>query len=64
MKPKGSFRDSKGRLYVDCAECHRGGNGNDPEKCSSGWQTKQVKRGGCFSGELIEKYEIPEVPKT
>lgn len=58
IKPKGSYRDSKGKLYVDCAECERGGNGSDEDKCSAGWQHKRIKRGGCFSGQLMDKYEI------
>lgn len=58
MKPKGSFKDSKDKLYVDCAECKRGGNGDDHDKCSAGWNIKKVKRGGCFCGQLMDKYEI------
>jgi hypothetical protein len=27
-----SVYDSKGKLYVDCAECERGGNGRDRNK--------------------------------
>lgn len=59
-KAKHSRRDSKGRLFVDCSECNRGGNGNDKDKCSCGWQ---VKRGGshlgCYCGTLIEGLEVP-----
>lgn len=29
MKKVYSFYDKKGMLYVDCAECTRGGNGTD-----------------------------------
>jgi len=56
MKPKGSFKDSRGHLYVDCAECQRGGKGD--QDCSAGWQHKRIKKGGCFSGILLDKYKI------
>ena len=56
MKPKGSFKDSRGYLYVDCAECQRGGKGD--QDCSAGWQHKRIKKGGCFSGMLLEKFKI------
>lgn len=59
MKPKGSYLDSRGYLVVDCAECTRGGNGNDPDKCSCGWKTKRIKKGSCFSGTLMPEYERP-----
>ena len=49
-----SGRDSEGRLYVDCAECTRGGNGTDKDKCCSGWRYKKGGKGGCFIGKLIE----------
>jgi len=58
LRPKGSFRDCRGKLFVDCAECERGGNGSDKDKCSAGWRTKRIKKGGCFIGQLMEKYEI------
>jgi len=43
---------SDGKLYVDCSECERGGNGAAKDKCSCGWQTKRPKRGGCYLGTL------------
>lgn len=49
---KYSRRDDKGRLFVDCAECERGGNGADPDKCSVGWDKKRGRQGGCFAGTL------------
>jgi hypothetical protein len=49
--------DSRGMLVVDCSECTRGGNGNDPDKCSAGWRHKKPNKGSCFSGTLIEKYQ-------
>ena len=49
---KHSERDSAGRLYVDCSECERGGNGTDKDKCSAGWRIKRGKQGGCFCGTL------------
>ena len=57
-KAKYSERDTRGALFVDCAECNRGGNGNDPEKCSSGWKHKRGRKGGCFMGALIEGLEV------
>ena len=58
IKPKHSFKDKKGKLYVDCSECTRGGNGTDGDKCSSGWNTKRGGKGGCFSGTLSEKFTV------
>lgn len=34
MKAKHSKKDDKGRVYVDCSECDRGGNGKAKDKCS------------------------------
>lgn len=56
IKPKGSFKDSKGKLCVDCAECQRGGNGD--QDCGAGCGHKRIKKGSCFSGQLMDKYEI------
>jgi len=52
-----SFYDSKNLLYVDCAECERGGNGTDKDKCSVGWEVKRSTGLGCFAGVLLPKYE-------
>jgi len=60
VKPKGSFKDSRGKLFVDCAECERGGNGSDKDKCSAGWRIKRITKGGCFVGQLMEKFEIED----
>ena len=49
---KYSRTDTKGKLYVDCSECERGGNGSDKDKCSCGWQVKRGRQGGCFLGTL------------
>jgi hypothetical protein len=43
MKPIGSFRDGKGRLYVDCAECKSGGSGAG--NCEVGGGFKRVSKG-------------------
>ncbi len=37
--------------YVYCHECNRGGNGDDKDKCSCGWQIKKETSLGCFLGE-------------
>lgn len=55
-----SERDSRGMLCVDCAECKRGGNGGDSDKCSSGWKIKKGGKGGCFLGKLIDGIVLPE----
>jgi len=59
MKAKGSGIDSKGKIYIDCAECVRGGNGD--KTCSAGGRHKKICRGMCFCGTLLEKYEPLEV---
>jgi len=51
-----SFKDTKGKLWVACSECERGGNGSDEDKCSCGGNCKRFNGTGCFSGEIIEKY--------
>ena len=51
---KHSYKDTKGKLWVACCECNRGGNGKDKDKCSAGWQTKRWNHLGCFMGTLIE----------
>jgi hypothetical protein len=58
MKAKFSKCDSRGSLYVDCAECNRGGNGKDKDKCSSGWKIKKGGKGGCFCGVMIAGLKI------
>jgi hypothetical protein len=55
MKPKSSAPDSRGKWFIDCAECKRGGNGN--KDCAAGHMHKQIRRGGCFNGELLDKYK-------
>jgi hypothetical protein len=45
--------DSLGRVYVDCSECNRGGNGNDKDKCSCGHFIKRGGKGGCFCGDPL-----------
>jgi hypothetical protein len=52
-KAKYSIKDTRGKVYVDCSECTRGGNGVDTDKCSSGWQIRKGKKGGCFIGQLL-----------
>ena len=52
-KAKYSKKDTRGTLCVDCSECARGGNGNDENKCSSGWKIKKGNKGSCFCGELL-----------
>lgn len=57
-KAKYSEKDSRGVLNVACCECERGGNGNDKDKCSSGWKTKKWNYMSCFSGTLIKGVTI------
>lgn len=48
-----SFTDDAGRNWTACCECNRGGNGNDPDKCSCGWQRRTWDTMGCFFGTPI-----------
>ena len=36
-----------------CHECERGGNGNDQDKCSCGFERKKPTRFGCLLGKKI-----------
>ncbi len=54
MKAKYSEKDNNGKLFVDCSECERGGNGTAADKCSCGWKHKKGRKGGCFLGDLIK----------
>ena len=58
VKVKFSVWDSRGMAVIDCSECNRGGNGADPDKCSSGHRTTTGHHGSCFSGELIDGLEM------
>ncbi len=53
LKKPHSFTDDKGQRWTACCECNRGGNGNDPDKCSCGWQAKHWDHQGCYLGEAI-----------
>ena len=57
-KAKYSEKDIKGKIFVDCSECERGGNGSDKDKCSSGWRVKKGNKGGCFMGDLLMELEL------
>ena len=57
-KAKYSGRDTKGKLFVDCSECTRGGNGTDKDKCACGWPIKTGKRGMCFAGTLLPTLSV------
>lgn len=48
-----SFKDDKGKQWTACSECNRGGNGNDPDKCSAGFNCTNFNGLGCFSGTFI-----------
>ena len=63
------WTDTKGKLYVDCSECERGGNGSDKDKCCCGCQVKRGRQGGCFLGTLragltVSSANIPLCVKT
>ena len=61
MKAKGSYRDNRGALYVDCVECQRGPNGVDKNNlCSAGWHHKRIGQGGCFLGKLLPGIKEPK----
>ena len=54
MKKIYSIRDKNGKLWVNCAECERGGNGKEHD-CSCGWKVKSGKRGlGCMVGKPMQ----------
>jgi len=55
---KYSEKDNRGMLCVDCSECERGGNGSDPDKCSSGHKHKKGNKGACFMGVLISTLTV------
>lgn len=52
-----SYKDIKGRVFVACCECTRGGNGSDPDKCSAGWKHKRFRGAGCFVGTLMPQFK-------
>ena len=52
--PKSSKPDSRGKWFIDCAECAEGENGD--KSYSAGHDHKQIRKGGCFSGQLLEKF--------
>lgn len=49
--------DTRGRLYVACSECVRGGNGD--HSCGAGGQHKRYLGQMCFCGEPLP--EIKEI---
>ena len=53
-----SFYDTKGKLWIACSECDRGGNGSDKDKdkCSCGHKVRKFNGLGCFGGNLMDKY--------
>lgn len=53
MKMSNLFIDTNGKKWTPCDECNRGGNGNDKDKCSSGWKVTEFKGLGCFMGSVI-----------
>ncbi|MEG2347434.1 MAG: hypothetical protein RSB50_07105 [Cetobacterium sp.] len=55
MKAKHSGIDNQGKVYTDCSECKKGGNGDS--SCS---KVKKPKQGMCFRGELLDKFEVIE----
>ena len=63
MKAKHSKKDDKGRVYVDCSECDRGGNGMDVHFSSKTdmWSTPQ----DTFDAlpYLLAKSTLPEKEK-
>lgn len=50
--------------FTACGSCNRGGNGNDKEKCSCGWQVYEVNALGCFLGSPIEGIMKPRPKLT
>lgn len=62
IKPKRSYFESGGKLWVACCECVRGGNGDGSDNCSSGWKCKRWNGLGCFIGTLLDKYDYDKIP--
>lgn len=54
-----SFKDSKGKLCVDCTECIRGWNGD--RSCSGGFRFKRAKQGCCFAGDRLPHINVNDV---
>jgi hypothetical protein len=57
---KHSKYDTEGKLYVDCAECERGGNGSAQDKCSCGWHMMRGGNGGCYLGTILASLTPPK----
>jgi hypothetical protein len=57
-----SFTDYNGKIWTACCECNRGGNGNDKDKCSCGWQCTEWNELGCFLGVAIVGEQASSVP--
>lgn len=56
-----SFNDTNGKRWTACCECNRGGNGNDKDKCSAGWQCTEWNGLGCFIGsEIVGEIKKPK----
>lgn len=54
--------DMTEKKWIACGDCNRGGNGNDKDKCSCGWQTTERNHLGRYSGSEIVG-EIQPKPK-
>lgn len=50
MKIANSMQTKDGKIYVDCAECEYGGNGDGT--CVTGGAYKLAYRGECSKGKL------------
>ena len=50
--------------WTACANCNRGGNGNDKNKCSCGWQTTELNGLGCYLGSEIVGEILPRKKLT
>ncbi len=58
-----SFIDKKGKTWVSCSECERGGNGNDKDKCAAGYNVKRFNHLGCYSGTLLSSLNLDREDK-
>lgn len=47
---KHSKFDTRGKAWIACSECARGGNGD--QSCSAGWKVKRGGNNGCCVGSL------------
>ena len=56
-----SFFDRSKRLFIDCSECKKGGNGTEIKGCMIGHRIIKPREYGCFTGELLDTITSEEI---